>query len=224
MPRDGSGNYTLPAGNPVVDGTAIETTWANPTMNDIAVQLNNVLTRDGLLGPTLPIKLVDGTAALPGLSFSSATGTGLYRTGTVLGFSWAGVSRMTLSSTGVLSVPGGFVGNLTGTATSTAATAISANGSINVDLTIPFMSTSSGTASMYSDFTVLYYNPSTNTLTCPNFAGSASHVVLSSLTANATHYPVMSLGSGNTALGVDTSGFSYNPSTNTLTATNIVGR
>jgi len=226
MPRDGSGNYTLPAGNPVVDGTAIETTWANPTMNDIAVQLNNVLTRDGLLGPTLPIKLVDGTAALPGLSFSSATGTGLYRTGTVLGFSWAGVSRMTLSSTGVLSVPGGFVGNLTGTATSTAATAISANGSINVDLTIPFMSTSSGTASMYSDFTVLYYNPSTNTLTCPNFAGiaaSASQVVLSSFTANATHFPVMSLGSGNTALGVDTSGFSYNPSTNTLTATNIVG-
>lgn len=54
MPRDSSGNYTLPIGNPVVDGTVISTDWANPTMNDIAVQLNNVLTRDGLLGYTVP--------------------------------------------------------------------------------------------------------------------------------------------------------------------------
>lgn len=54
MPRDSSGNYTLPIGNPVIDGTVIDVDWANPTMADIAVQLNNVLTRDGLLGYTVP--------------------------------------------------------------------------------------------------------------------------------------------------------------------------
>ncbi len=82
MPRDGSGIYTLPAGNPVVTNTLIESNWANPTMSDIAVQLNNVLTRDGLLGPVNPFKLVDGAVATPGLSFNSEPGLGLYRRGT----------------------------------------------------------------------------------------------------------------------------------------------
>ena len=81
MPRDGSGVYTLPAGNPVVTGTVIATTWANPTMSDIAAQLNNVLTRDGLLGPTGPFKLQDGTVAAPGLAWASEPGLGFYRPG-----------------------------------------------------------------------------------------------------------------------------------------------
>jgi hypothetical protein len=79
MPRDSSGAYTLPSGNPVVTGTIIESIWANDTMEDIAVQMNNVLTRDGLLGPTLPFVVVDGTEALPGLAFALAPSTGLYR-------------------------------------------------------------------------------------------------------------------------------------------------
>ena len=78
MPRDASGNYTLPAGNPVVSGTIIETAWANPTMSDIAVQLNNVLTRDGLLGPITPIKFTDGTVAAPGIAFNTEASTGFY--------------------------------------------------------------------------------------------------------------------------------------------------
>jgi hypothetical protein len=94
MPRDGSGNYTLPLGNPVVDGTVIETSWANPTMADIANQLNNVLTRDGLLGPTLPFKLVDGTAGSPGLSFAAAPSTGMYRESDRISFSYNGARIM----------------------------------------------------------------------------------------------------------------------------------
>lgn len=81
MPRDGSGNYTLPAGNPVVTGTTVSSAWANTTMSDVAVQLNNVLTRDGLLGPVGPFKLVDGAVATPGLAFNSEAGLGLYRIG-----------------------------------------------------------------------------------------------------------------------------------------------
>lgn len=81
MPRDGSGTYTLPVGNPVVTGTLIETTWANSTLSDIAVQLNNVITRDGVLGPISPFKLVDGAVATPGLAFNSEPGLGWFRPG-----------------------------------------------------------------------------------------------------------------------------------------------
>ena len=100
MPRDGSGNYTLPAGNPVVDGTTIETTWANPTMSDIALQLNNVLTRDGLLGPITQFKLVDGLVTAPGLGFASELGTGLFRaSGSFAGWTYQGAQHW-LSSPG----------------------------------------------------------------------------------------------------------------------------
>jgi hypothetical protein len=79
MPRDGSGVYTLPSGNPVVTNTIISSVWANGTMSDIAAQLNNVLTRDGLLGPTGPFKLQDGTVNAPGLAWASEPGLGFYR-------------------------------------------------------------------------------------------------------------------------------------------------
>jgi len=35
MPRNSSGVYTLPAGNPVVTDTVIDVDWANPTMEDV---------------------------------------------------------------------------------------------------------------------------------------------------------------------------------------------
>jgi len=79
MPRDSGGAYTLPAGNPVVSGTVIESVWANDTMEDIAVQMNNVLTRDGLLGPTQPFLITNGTEALPGIAFGLSPSTGFYR-------------------------------------------------------------------------------------------------------------------------------------------------
>lgn len=53
MPRDGSGNYTLPSGNPVVSGTVISSSgWGNPTMSDIAAALTQSLSRDGQTTPT----------------------------------------------------------------------------------------------------------------------------------------------------------------------------
>lgn len=41
MPRDGSGNYTLPGGNPVVTLTKISSAWANTTLSDIAQALTD---------------------------------------------------------------------------------------------------------------------------------------------------------------------------------------
>jgi hypothetical protein len=64
MPRNSSGVYTLPAGNPVVDGTIIETTWANPTMDDIASALTGSLPRNGSAGMNGPL-LLAGDAVQP---------------------------------------------------------------------------------------------------------------------------------------------------------------
>lgn len=47
MARDGSGNYTLPAGNPVSTGGTISSTWANNTMTDIASALTQSVSKDG---------------------------------------------------------------------------------------------------------------------------------------------------------------------------------
>lgn len=47
MSRNGSGTYTLPAGNPVVTGTTISSTWANNTMNDLANALTDSVAADG---------------------------------------------------------------------------------------------------------------------------------------------------------------------------------
>jgi hypothetical protein len=47
MPRNASGIYSLPAGNPVVAGTVIEPDWANPTLADIGNELTQSLPRTG---------------------------------------------------------------------------------------------------------------------------------------------------------------------------------
>ncbi len=47
MPRNGSGTYTLPAGNPVVFGTIIDETVQNNTTSDIATALTGSVAADG---------------------------------------------------------------------------------------------------------------------------------------------------------------------------------
>lgn len=47
MSRNGSGTYTLPAGNPVITGTTISSAWANTTLNDIAATLTDSVAADG---------------------------------------------------------------------------------------------------------------------------------------------------------------------------------
>lgn len=47
MSRNGSGTYNLPAGNPVVTGTTISSTWANTTLSDIAGALTQSVASDG---------------------------------------------------------------------------------------------------------------------------------------------------------------------------------
>lgn len=57
MPRNGSGVYALPSGNPVVSGTTISSTWANSTLSDIATALTASVTKDGQTTPTANIPM-----------------------------------------------------------------------------------------------------------------------------------------------------------------------
>lgn len=58
MAYNGSGVFTLIAGNPVVTGTVISSTWANNTLSDIANNgLTLALTKDGQQTPTANIPL-----------------------------------------------------------------------------------------------------------------------------------------------------------------------
>lgn len=95
MPRDNAGNYTLPAGNPVVSGTVIDTTWANPTMSDIGTNIQDSLSRSGQGGMLVPFRNVDGTAAAPGVTFTNELGTGVFRFAT-------GDMRATVQGVGVV--------------------------------------------------------------------------------------------------------------------------
>lgn len=70
MPRNGSGTYTLPAGNPVVTGTTISSTVQNNTTSDIATALTNSIAKDGQTTPTANLPM--GTYKLTGLGSGSA--------------------------------------------------------------------------------------------------------------------------------------------------------
>ena len=47
MSRNGSGVYSLPAGNPVIPNTTISTTWANNTLTDLATAVTGSIASDG---------------------------------------------------------------------------------------------------------------------------------------------------------------------------------
>jgi len=66
MSRNGSGTYTLPAGNPVVTGTTISSTWANNTLTDIATALTGSLAADGQTTATGNLKM--GSNRVTGLA------------------------------------------------------------------------------------------------------------------------------------------------------------
>ena len=66
MSRNGSGTYTLPAGNPVVTGTTISSTWANNTLTDIATALTGSISADGQTTITGPLVGLDNTVSFGG--------------------------------------------------------------------------------------------------------------------------------------------------------------
>ena len=86
MSRNGSGVYSLPAGNPVVTSTTISSTWANNTMTDLATAMTGSLAADGQTTATGNLKmgnnritgLADGIAASDAATVSQVPSGALF--------------------------------------------------------------------------------------------------------------------------------------------------
>ena len=72
MSRNGSGTYSLPAGNPVVTNTTISSTWANNTLTDLATAMTGSIAADGQT--TLTGNLQMNSNKLTGLAVGTTTG------------------------------------------------------------------------------------------------------------------------------------------------------
>lgn len=79
MPRNSSGTYSLPAGNPVASAETISSTWANTTLADIQQALTDSLDRLGRGGMIAPFRFADGELAAPSLTWVNEPASGLYR-------------------------------------------------------------------------------------------------------------------------------------------------
>jgi len=120
MSRNGSGTYTLPAGNPVVSGTVIATSWANNTMNDLAAAMTDSVAADGQtpmtgslnLNSNKIVNLATGTTGNDGINyaqFNTPTFGGAVTCSTTL--TVVGDTTMTgnlaVNSTGQIKLPNG---------------------------------------------------------------------------------------------------------------------
>ena len=72
MSRNGSGTYSLPAGNPLVTNTTISSTWANNTLTDLATAMTGSVAADGQT--TLTGNLQMNSNKLTGLAVGTTTG------------------------------------------------------------------------------------------------------------------------------------------------------
>jgi len=122
MSRNGSGTYTLPAGNPVVTGTVIATTWANTTMNDLASAMTDSVAADGQTPMTGPLNmnsnkvtnLATGTINGDGINFTQFN-TPTFGGAVVCSTTLTVVGDTTMSGTGQLKIPNGTTGQRSAT-------------------------------------------------------------------------------------------------------------
>jgi hypothetical protein len=146
MSRNGSGTYSLPAGNPVVTGTTISTTWANNTLNDIAATLTDSVAADGQtpmtgdldLNSNKIVNLAAGTIAGDAVEYSQlvavtsvVTITGGTINGATIGATTPASGRFTtLESTGNTTVGGNL--SVTGTSTFTGLGSFNGTGALKI--------------------------------------------------------------------------------------------
>ena len=78
MPRNSTGKYFLPSGNPVKPNETVKAEWANSTMSDIATALSASLDTQGRNTMLNPLKLIDGSPEAPSAVFSGDTRSGFY--------------------------------------------------------------------------------------------------------------------------------------------------
>ena len=103
MPRDSNGNYSLPAGYLAEAGQTIQPSQHNPPLEDLGAALTASMPRSGVAPMTGPLKVADGTASAPALTFSSATSSGLLKTAGGFGVSIGGVLVAEFGPAGLVS-------------------------------------------------------------------------------------------------------------------------
>ena len=105
MARNGSG--TMSVVNSFSSGTTISSAEMNANFSDFASEVTNSLPRDGQAAMTGQLKITAGTAAAPGLIFSTDTDTGVYRVAAnTLGVSVGGALVAQFDSTGAQTAAG----------------------------------------------------------------------------------------------------------------------
>ena len=122
MSRNGSGTYTLPAGNPVVTSTTIASTWANNTMTDLATAMTDSVAADGQTPMTGPLNmnsnkvtnLATGTVSGDGINFTQFN-TPTFGGAVVCSSTLAVAGDATMSGTGQLKIPNGTTGQRSAT-------------------------------------------------------------------------------------------------------------
>jgi hypothetical protein len=109
MSRNGSGTYTLPAGNPVVTGTTISSTWANCTLTNIASALTDSLAADGQTTATGNLKMGNNriTGLADGLASTDAA------TVSQVAASVAGLGTMSTQNANAVAITGGAINGTT---------------------------------------------------------------------------------------------------------------
>lgn len=148
-----------------------------------------------------------GSAVTAGLYLATDVGTGLWRAGVdSLGITAAGANVVTIGTSG-LSVTGALSASTTVTAT-----------------TQLISSVSTGTAPLVVSSTTQVANLNAATAGSATSATNATNVATTQVSSSASYFPLMVASStnGNQACDLAT-GLTYNPSTNTMTATTFVG-
>lgn len=79
MPRNGSGSMAII--NTFSPSTKISSSKTNANNSDIADEITNSLPRDGQAAMTAPLKLANGSASAPAVTFGSDADIGLFRKG-----------------------------------------------------------------------------------------------------------------------------------------------
>jgi len=122
MSRNGSGTYSLPAGNPVVTGTTIASTWANTTMTDLASAMTDSVAADGQTPMTGALdmnsnkvtNLATGTISGDGINFTQFN-TPTFGGAVICSTTLTVVGDTTMSGTGQLKIPNGTTGQRSAT-------------------------------------------------------------------------------------------------------------
>lgn len=138
MARNGSGTFSL--ADTVTNATTVDADELNAIFTDLGDELTNSVAVDGQSTMTAPLKVANGSAAAPSVTFGSDTDTGIYRiSANTFGITVGGTLVATLDTNGLTLAAGRTLGssadivvtaNITDNAVTLAKIATQADGTI----------------------------------------------------------------------------------------------